>query len=343
MVSYYLIYDYRFKFYSSTRYWDASFDLIKLSEYFIDHGVNLKFVSFNEVIININTFKNQVVLFPSSEDKGNLYKGFIEDVVLALNEVGAILIPSYHLLRAHHNKVFMELYRKYSLSDKFNNLPTFVYGTYEEYLMDIDKFSEGYWVLKPSSGALSSGVKLLKSKSDKISLPRSISKSFFLKEYLKVFIKHQFRFKFKDYKRKSVNRNKFILQKFIPNLNGDYKVLIYGDKYYALERKNRKNDFRASGGGILNIDPILPNGLLDFARSFVIETRVPFVSLDIAFDGSDFYLIEFQCINFGNYTLEKSIKFFKYIEKTWVSFYEKSDLEKEFVNSIVRYINENRY
>ena len=52
----------------------------------------------------------------------------------------------------------------------------------------------------------------------------------------------------KKYHRASVHNRKFIVQNYIDGLSGDYKVLKYGSKFYSLYRKNRDNDFRASGG-----------------------------------------------------------------------------------------------
>ncbi|WP_026952299.1 ATP-grasp domain-containing protein [Algoriphagus mannitolivorans] len=337
----YIVTDYRGKLYSSVRYWDASLDLDLIREVFLKLDYKVYFVSFSDIIQRINDFKDTFVIYPSSEDPGGQYKGFIEDVVLALNEIQAKLIPPFPYLRAHHNKVFMELFRKIHLSPKFNILPSFAYGTYEDYLKDIDNFLDHEWVLKPASGALSSGVKLLISRSDKVKLPKMASKSHNLVDSFKVTFKHLLKFRYKNYIKKSTHRNKFIVQKFIKGLTGDYKVLVYGDKFYVVQRMNRDNDFRASGGGKLNIEPTIPLGLLDFAHSFIEEIKTPFVSLDIAFDGFRFYLIEFQFLNFGNYTLEKSTRFFQKIMGEWHLVNMPSQLEIEFVYSIKKYIDEN--
>jgi len=51
-----------------------------------------------------------------------------------------------------------------------------------------------------------------------------------------------------------LHRSKFIVQEFIPDLSNDWKVLVFWDKYYVLRRKNRPNDFRASGSGLFSFD-----------------------------------------------------------------------------------------
>ena len=137
-------------------------------------------------------------------------------------------------------------------------------------------------------------------------------------------------------------RKKFVIQNFIPGLSGDYKVLVFGDKYYALSRQNRDNDFRASGGGRLNFDPDLPDGIFDFAKTVFDALEVPILSLDIAYDGRRFYLIEFQCLNFGTATLEYSTHFYRLEEGSWVRHDETSILEKEFITSLKMFIK-NRF
>ena len=51
-------------------------------------------------------------------------------------------------------------------------------------------------------------------------------------------------FKHKAYIRDSKYRKKFIVQNFIEDLSNDWKILVFGKKYYILCRETRKNDFR---------------------------------------------------------------------------------------------------
>ena len=133
-------------------------------------------------------------------------------------------------------------------------------------------------------------------------------------------------------------RNKFIIQQFIPNLQNDWKVLVYWDKIYILKRYTRKNDFRASGSGNFVFDKDFPIEILDYAFKIRQSFEVPQVSLDICFDGNSFYLIEFQAIYFGTTTLVKSPFYYQKIDNSWKCFDEESELEKVYVESIVNYI-----
>ncbi|MGM1056996.1 MAG: hypothetical protein ACQEWG_13995 [Bacteroidota bacterium] len=334
-----LILDYRNKFYSSTRYWDSSFDLEKLKEYFQNLGYSLAEYSFYEVSRNLNSFANQIVIYQSSEDREGYYKSYIEDVILALKLSGAILIPDFPMLRAHHNKCFMELFKAHINNPILNNLDSHCFGTYEDYYKNMKSF-KNKWVIKPASGALSKGVRLASNDIEKMSIPKIISTSFNFKEYLKIKLKHLLRSRYKSYSKKSYHRNKFILQEFIEGLSGDYKVLIYGEKYFIIERSNRKNDFRASGGGKLNLNPSLPEGLLDYCKYVFEIFNVPFISLDIALKDNLFFVIEFQFLHFGNYTLEKSNHHYTY-ENDWVFNNGNVVLESEFVKSIDLHLKKN--
>ena len=105
-------------------------------------------------------------------------------------------------------------------------------------------------------------------------------------------------------------------------------------------RHNRKNDFRASGSGLFEYNENLPEGLLDFAELVFNSFKTPYLSLDVGFDGHEFSLIEFQYLNFGNYTIEKSPFYFVRESEGWIKIQEESNLEKEFVRSFIRYADQ---
>jgi hypothetical protein len=121
----------------------------------------------------------------------------------------------------------------------------------------------------------------------------------------------------------------------------DYKILIYGNKFYPLYRQNRKNDFRASGSGLLSYPKVLPDGLLEFAQKVFIYFNVPNISLDIAFNGKAFYVMEAQFLYFGTYTIEHSEFYFIKENGQWRIIEDRSSLEKEYVRSIVQYLKKN--
>ena len=106
-----LITDYRNQFYESVRSHGASMDLARMEKYFSNRGYNLKVMQFREIDFQSNDYKGYSILYQSSEDRGLLYKDYIEDILLGLDMQGAHLIPDFPKFRAHHNKVFMEILR----------------------------------------------------------------------------------------------------------------------------------------------------------------------------------------------------------------------------------------
>ena len=65
-----------------------------------------------------------------------------------------------------------------------------------------------------------------------------------------------------------------IFQEFIPNLNGDWKILIWGNVACGVYRENRRNDFRASGSGKVRFCDI-PSTALEFARDALKKLDLP--------------------------------------------------------------------
>jgi len=310
-------------------------DVESIRRYFGDEGWTLVVKRYPEIDFRNDTYQGKWILYQSSEDRDLFYKSYIEDVLLGLKLQGAMLIPEFHYFRAHHNKVFMEILRDLSRLKDIQNIRSKGYGTYEDFANDDPEFPSEI-VSKPSEGCGSSGVKLLRDDASKRKYMRRLSRSLHpvdaIKNVVKSYVWH-------PYVKKSNNRKKFIIQSYVPDLENDYKVLIYGDKYYVLLRHNRKNDFRASGSGLFIFNEDTPEGLLDFAERVFNNLDTPYLSLDIGYNGREFFLFEFQTMHFGNYTLEKSSFYFVREAGKWRKIQEPSVLEEEFVRSVVRYMN----
>ena len=60
--------------------------------------------------------------------------------------------------------------------------------------------------------------------------------------------------------------------------------------------------------------------------------------MDIGFDGTTCYLFEFQFLDFGPLTLERSDYHFARNADGWVKVERRSVLEEEFTRSVVSYI-----
>jgi glutathione synthase/RimK-type ligase-like ATP-grasp enzyme len=333
-----LLTDYRGFFESkyTAKPYNSGMNKLLLEKYFNENNFEIQFLSFSEIDFRKKELNNSVILYTSSEDTGLYYKSFIEDIILGLTLSGVRVIPEFKFLRANSNKVFMEILRDQVHCDNLKNIRSAHFGCIEE-LLNTSNILPEISVMKPAAGAMSRGVGLAKSKSELIQTSKIISRSRNLfREYWEIGRS----VKYSKYTKESRHRMKFIVQNFIPGLSNDWKILIYGNKYYALYRKNRANDFRASGGGLLSYKEELPGGMLDFSKMVYDEFKVPNLSIDVAYDGKQFYLIEFQTLYFGTYTLEFSPFYFIQERGQWVRKIEKSILEQVYAESVSGFINE---
>lgn len=312
----------------------SGMDLKLIKNEFNNYGFNVEFKYYPEINFREN-YKDDFILYTSSEDDNVFYKSYVEDIIYALELKGVKLIPSYKLLKAHHNKVFMEMLRDISYNKDIKKIKSNYFGTKEEFLQFQNTIKYPA-VIKSAAGASSLGVKKLESSEsskkivDKISRSKNLLYEF--KDYLRS-LRH------KGYKKESKNRNKFIVQNLLPGLTKDWKILIFWDKYFILERSAKENDFRASGSGIIKYPEIIPEGIFDFAKKIFEEFDQPYFALDIGFDGQDFVLIEFQALNFGTHTLDTAPFYYKKENNAWKKYNETAIVEKELVASVVNYVN----
>lgn len=316
-------------------------DIGQLVSLLREYGYDVHALEYAEIDFN-QDYGNTYIFYASAEDEGLFYKSYIEDLLLALSLRGATLIPAYIYLRSHHNKCMMELLRSNFRNTKLKTIRSRCFGTLGELEKSIASI-EFPAVIKPSEGCCSYNISLVHSEEQLLRAAKSISKVIFSQTFrgtVRSILESV------HYKKKSpilypANRKKFIVQTYIKDLDGDYKVLVFADKYYVLKRSSRKGDFRASGSGLRTF----PNKdddisyVLDFAEMAYNELNVPFVSLDIGYDGKQCHLIEFQCTSFGPFTLEMSDHY--YIHRNdgqWQVSEEVSRIEEEIARAIDYYI-----
>lgn len=332
----FLITDYHDRFGSkyTARPYRSGMDKSLLTSEFRKSGLEAVFIRASEVFEKICDPSGSVFLYTSLEDKYGEYKSFIEDVVLALESLGAIVIPGYRYLRGHNNKVFMELLRKKWGPATGDNILSQAFGSLED-LKNTKLNVEFPIVIKKTEGYKSRGVYLAGDFGSLVRKARKLCRTKDLRTELKDIVRTFF---YEGFKKESLYRRKFIIQKFIPGLESDYKILIFGDKYYVLQRSVRDQDFRASGSGLFSYPEILPAGLLDFSERVFRYFDVPAISLDIGCDKSRFYVFEIQFIYFGTYTIEHSEFCFKRVNQTWEIIKGRSVLEAEYAGCISDYL-----
>ncbi|WP_152646875.1 ATP-grasp domain-containing protein [Acinetobacter radioresistens] len=289
---------------------------------------SVKIISF-DALDEIILFPNDILIYTSSENPE--VRQFIKNKLYYIKDK-CVLIPSYDLLMAHEDKGFQEVMKK---EKNFGNL-------IGSYTFDIDNQKFNYpKVLKTAQGAGSSGVFLIK---DSVDL-KTIKNKFFEPSLKRKIIKLQRKFKlspeeYQIYSYKYKKFNLFVEQEFLSNLACDYKVLIFGDRYFVLKRNVRKNDFRASGSGKFEfIDP--PLEVLDFAKAISNILKNPYLSLDIAQSDKGCHLIEFQATNFGPYTLLNAPFRFVNNENMWHKEENCKDLESNYSYALNYFLGKN--
>lgn len=342
----YLLTDYRGRFgskHDDTPY-RSGMDHQLLEASLRENGLVSEYVPLSDVKPGDGTWAGRLVMYTSAEDFGLTYKQYIEDLVFALELAGARVIPSFKFLRAHNNKVFMELLRDLLPSEFSGGLVSSHYGTVEELAERIDEI--GFPVIvKGHSGAMGRNVFLARSADDLMKTVRGritekASLRFRIKEYLR-------QYKHPGYRKESFYRGRFIIQKFIPGLENDWKVYFFGNRAYIFRRPVfKKREFRASGGGYDNYSYGLgagaPEGLLDFGWSIFRALGVPFVSMDLARDGNRFYLLEFQCVYFGTAGILKrySHEYFLREDNGWSVAANEGIVEKAFAEGVAWFLKQ---
>ena len=324
------------------RPYHSGMDKELLSRVFTDNGYNVVYLSPAEIDFRDKKYIGSLILYTTTEDFKEYYKQYVEDIVFGLVNVGAQVIPNYIYLRAHHNKVFMEIIRDIQNFEPLNNIETQKFGTLEEFQKHFN-ITQAPIVVKTSSGASSVGVYLGKGYKDLLAKVRTASKTKHIREDIKELVR---KYKHKGYKSVSRYRQKFITQNYIPNLSKDWKVLVYGDKYYILERPVRKNDFRASGSGkenyLFGAKATIPNGIFDYTKSVYDQLNVPMLSIDIAYANDQFYTLEFQFVGFGTSGQQLSENYFILKDGEWIPIYEELELEEVYASSVVKYLSRQR-
>ncbi|MEU4532374.1 hypothetical protein AB0F49_29495 [Micromonospora ureilytica] len=331
--------DYRDTFYSTarTQHGLCTMDVARVVRSFDDAGLRPQVMRYADLDLSAD-LHGIPVLYTSSEDRGLQYKSWIEDLVLAMEAAGARTIPSFRFLRAHHNKVMMEALRTQLFPKDAARLHTYSFGTYEE-LEAADLVGTWPKVIKPASGAGSTGVASAVNRTELLRAARGLSRSGSLDEAAREYGRRLLRRR--RHHPRSLHRQKFVVQDLIPGMAGDFKVLRMGSRYYTLYRRNRPGDFRASGSGDFNFHDtagVDQEALLDYAEYVSDRLATPLASLDIGFDGTDFHLFEFQCLHFGTVTAEKSTHYYARSHGTWQRVPEDCDIEAVFCQAIVDYL-----
>ena len=330
-----IIKDYR-GFIRQGKYYVSSIDIEKIKKELKKAGITAVEMYFDEIINQCEKITDCYIIYSSSQNVE--YKSYIEDVLFYLSKHN-ILIPRFEIFKSHENKGFQELLKKDRNICSLKCLYLAVNEDIEKYKNQIDYPV----VLKKVTGSSSKGVYKINCEKELNKQLKKINSKETIIERLKYWLKRYILRRIKrdkyndDYFKESKSIGRFVLQEYVPSNGEDWKVLIVNNKYYVLNRKAKKDDFRASGSGI-RIFNQPPESILNYAKYIYDLLDVPFISLDLCTDGQKEYLIEFQGTHFGMYTLIESKFHYIYDNNQWKKVNAVTDMSVEYGKSIVEYI-----
>jgi hypothetical protein len=316
----------------------SGMDKEKLQAAFRTYGVELFFMPMSSVWQKI-TRETKFFIYTSIEDDGYLYKSYLEDIVFGLAQKGYVPIPGIAHLRANNNKGMMEFLRQATGDERINTINTQFFGTIEELKNEMPAFSYPV-VIKKAAGASGRGVYKASNPEELLKAAQLVSSSKSLLLDLKDWLRSK---RHKGYQLDSRFRNKFITQNFIPDLKNDWKVYWFNGELYVFYRPIfAHRDFIASGGGYDNYvygeEAYKPEGFFEFVTHVMSFFQVPHASMDIAFDGKQFHLLEIQFVYFGTAGIPYSKGYYKRVNDAWEFVHDKREIEEVYAKSVATFL-----
>ena len=264
-----------------------------ISKVLKDDGFEIDKMTINEFISSLQKNKSiKGVYFFYTSSQYPIYKSFIEDVLVQITLRGGILIPEFRHFLAHENKNFQEL-EKIRIGIKSpHGIPV---GTYDEGIEILKNVSYPI-VIKKASGFRSRNVKLAYNIREGQKILFNMLDSNFSFDIDSLYYLYRRTKSKKHYPKKF---GKIIIQEFIPNLTHDWKIVVLGNRCLGGKRLVRKNDFRASGSKLYEMDVDPPKIVLDFALKCIEKLKCPIASLDISENKGVVQLLEYQTMHFS--------------------------------------------
>lgn len=260
-------------------------------------------------------------------------KKYLDDIIATASICRKVnFIPRPELLLAHENKgIQCLLGRMLTL-----NLPHQDYRITEQ---DLNQPN----VIKHVSGAGSQKVFIAKENqsynNELIKTGLSLMTVRDLLFYMKTPIKQLMRWKHftNDYIKYNKRYFRHVRQKLLPSPGFDFKVLVFFDRVYVLQRGQRAGDFRASGSGEFTF--IKPNhALVQFALTFREKLDTPYVSLDLIQNKNNIDCIEFQCAHFGPYTQINAKKHYTIADNQLIEEANTLSIEQSYIYAISKFL-----
>jgi glutathione synthase/RimK-type ligase-like ATP-grasp enzyme len=224
---------------------------------------------------------------------------FKEKIYFLEKHLGKVVIPNFNTVWHFESKVAQKyVFEKFAIPAP-RTIATF---DYQDALDRLQQFAFPV-VFKESTGAGSSNVRLVET----CAKAKSILKRIFYKQVVGLEIKKKGNFFGKlslSYLRlwcewnnltpkPKLNQPVAYWQEFIPGNSGDLRITVIGNKYaFGFWRKNRPNDFRASGSGLLDYSTPIPDAVMRYCISISDKLAFDSMAYDVLFFEDDFKIVE---------------------------------------------------
>ncbi len=256
-----------------------------------------------DTIQNANFDNIDILIYTSSQVYWK--KTYIENIMYFVNQKTTI-IPSIECLLSHENKAFEYMYLK-----NINNF-TLDFKLYSNISSFKKEEIEYPVVIKSPNGSSSREVRICNSRSSALRFIKKLR----TKQMLSELAITPFPLWLHHIKETKYNAN-FIVQKYVANIKGDYRIQVMGNKYFVYYRKLKKGKKYTSGRGSVNIyDVDVPYQLLDVAKYFFNQLSSPHIIFDFVLT-DNVYLLEFSAIHTSNVALDNCKYYYQNISGTW--------------------------
>lgn len=186
------------------------------------------------------------------------------------------VFPNYETIWHFDSKISQSYLFQYK---KIKTPKTFSSFNYNEAINKANN-SEYPIVVKESNGAGSSGVKLIKSHRQMV---KYINKRFLWENIFARKISSRLFDRF----------GQIYLQEFLPSNDSDLRITVIGCKFaFGFWRKNRDDDFRASGSGKLDYKTSIPTEIIEYCCKISADNNFDSMAYDILFKDGDYHIIE---------------------------------------------------
>lgn len=253
-------------------------------------------IDHHDWISEINKF--DAVIYKSSYMGAKSSGYYKEKIFFIENYLKKIVIPNYKTVWHFESKIAQSYLFKHF---EIRTPETVVSFDYHDALNTIANM-EMPVVMKKSDGAGSSNVFLVRTQKsaskiianafcDQLWNERKSSSDRALK--VSLVLKQWFWKKMLNYLTDKDRFHAIYWQSFVRNNNSDLRITVIGNRYaFAFWRKNRKNDFRASGSGNLDYGTNIPENVLRYCIEFNEKMGFDSMAYDILFTDDSFLVVE---------------------------------------------------